>query len=184
MSSARWPADMKAVLLCHMQQVHIASKMPPLFAVGQTVQDAISHATPFLQRQYSSPDDRAKSETVIAFIMDLFEQCCACSFLTPKERRQVVLTSQRAGRKLPSKTAHASKKRRIDEVPPKFASMLSAEYLVRFLASLPLVLEHFQRMAENTKGFAAETLWCRVQTLLEALASFKYFAMEHYLPIV
>jgi hypothetical protein len=180
---------MKAVLLFHMQQVHNASKMPPLYAQGQTVVDAIAACLPAVHRQFPSPDERAKTESVEEFLMDLFEQCCSCSFLTPKERRQVVLVSQHMGRK-PSHAAKAavpaSKKRRTEEhVPSKhYASMLSAEYLVRFLAALPLVLDHFQRMAENTKGFAAETVWSRVQCLLEALVSFRYFAKEEYQPVV
>jgi hypothetical protein len=188
MTSVKWPEAMRSVLLCHMQQVHVGSKMPPLFAQGQTVLDAMTASMAIVHRQFPSPDERAKTECVEEFILDLFEQCCVCSFLTPKERRQVLLVSQRVGRKpLPPKSiVPSSKKRRTeDHVNPKhYSTMLSAEYLVRFLACLPLVLDHFQRMAGNTKGFAAEALWSRVQCLLEALAAFKYFPMELYLPIV
>lgn len=106
-----------------------------------------------------------------AFLLDLFEQACSVSLLTPSER----LTFQiLVGRGL--KMSQSNKKKRIDDSKPQqqqqqlllqhqqqlYSAVLPAEYLLRLLAGLPMLVHHFLVKCggdQSARFFSCESLW-------------------------
>lgn len=88
--------------------------------------------------------------TLSDFLLDLFEQCCMCNLLSLEERRTFQFVT--VGKQTANGRPPAIKKKRTEvdvslvPVPQRltYSSVLTAEYLLRLLAALPILVHHYR----------------------------------------
>ncbi|CUF11360.1 Hypothetical protein, putative [Bodo saltans] len=178
----RWPTSLCDVLAAHMQAVEhpVQPTYPPFggdatgkrgscFVVLRDIFDRLH-----LMHQFSSQHEKLMTEMVFTFIIELMEDSCSKNFLKPREREKFKAAS---AKKHPTHAA-AKRKRKDDDVAvhsvtdvkEHFSSHLPSDYLLRFLAALPLLVDTFM----NFCGGGVETsllgaLWGRVELVLKDL---------------
>lgn len=155
-----WPKKLKQALLHHLKYVQEENKMPslqsqPPFSVHDVLNRAVEQSL-----KPTSKIPPTKLAAIITFILDLFEQSCVNSLLNENERRTfhqlIPMTGLMAANAQTTKgasknqTAAGRKRLRAEElsaVPVEerlyYCTMLPVEYLLRLLASLPLLVSHY-----------------------------------------
>jgi hypothetical protein len=158
-----WPKKLKQALLHHLKHVQEENKMPSLQSQPPfSVHDVLKRAVEQGVKPANTTIPPAKLDATVTFILDLFEQSCVNSLLNEHERRTfhqlVPMTGIMAASNLPTSskgssknhTAAGRKRLRAEElssVPVEerlyYCTMLPVEYLLRLLASLPLLVSHY-----------------------------------------
>lgn len=177
----RWPASLCDLLAAHMQAIEhpVQPTYPPFGsdALGKRGSCYVALRDIFdrfhLMQDLSSQQEKLMSEMVFSFIIELMEDSCSKNFLKPREREKVKFALAKK-----HLTHPASKRKRKDDDPTlaatdvkdHFTSHLPADYLLRFLAALPLLVDTFM----NFCGGGVETsllgaLWGRVELILKDL---------------
>ena len=188
-----WSKSLRGVLEKHINAVRSDSKMPPLSSTsmtsGHSSRAAIDVCFEALRKKdrLASSVTRGITEQSVEFVVDLFEQCCSQSLLTPAERECVTAaTKLRPGK---GTSAPASKKRRVDYSGSIFgrlvySEVLPAEYFLRFLFALPRLLENYQMQTIGSPVVMLEQLWTRVQTMATTLEKFSFYPVSQYAPML
>lgn len=148
------------------------SSAPTIFDFFETHHDAIAAA---MQRRGFDP---SATECCTAFLVGVLEQSCALSFLLSRERRIIALTVRQVEKRLLSKAranVDDTKRRRLDERPAsesRFARVLTLEYLLRLYVSLPMILEHYDKLWNAAMPLhAAAPVWGFVNATMEILSA-------------
>lgn len=185
--SVEWPSRLLLILLQHLERAEdqVSPSMPPL------VEQRINVFSFFIQYTWSLKSELLESGKIvdeeivdccIHFLLELLEQSCADSFLFSKERRLLTLAAAQKEREVkalyggsdPQKT----KKRRFEgqkeSVPCgcvyKFARVLPIEYLLRIVASLSPLLDHYNNLGGcAVPAYSTEPLWTFVNHMLQVL---------------
>lgn len=158
-----WPRKLKQALLDHLKHVQSDLTMPSLqMQPPFNVQDVLNNAAKEVAKK-DVPSERV--QVIVAFLLDLFEQSCVSSLLNENERRTFhelipqpgnVATTTPVVRR--GAVAVSKKRQRIEE--PSLVSVedrlyystnLPVEYLLRLLASLPLLISHYHILCGSTR---------------------------------
>eukprot|EP00758_Cryptobia_borreli_P007941 Tbor_TRINITY_DN5344_c0_g1::TRINITY_DN5344_c0_g1_i1::g.4165::m.4165 len=192
LNKIKWPSSLKLVLSFNFSQVQDESKMPliednPPHTVYSILKSF--HSTINL---YKTPAEQLKVAFIIDFILDLFERCCAgCSLLTAGEKRTLHAILGRRLTNAGAATKPGGKRKRpvpLIEIDVnnslhhrlQYSTVLSVEYLLRILATLPDLVHHYhilcggvsfmeanKRNSSTSKGdFEDSFLWSVVNDLI------------------
>lgn len=176
----RWPISLCELLAAHMQAVEHPHQpsFPPFGDVGKrscyaVLRDVFDRF--HLLKRFSSPHEKNMSEMIFALIIQLMEDSCVKNFLKPREREKLKAAFTRKH----AHTATTRKRGKEDEAnhiagevmdKSHFTAQLPSDYLLRFFAALPLLVDTFL----NFCGGGVETsllgaLWNRVELALKEL---------------
>jgi len=151
----QWPSNLLQMVRRHLDQVEDATmpSIPPMpstamsiFTFFESYRDQLHH-----QMMRDGFDPHATT-CCIAFIIGVLEQSCSLSFLLPRERRIVATTVRQVEKRWASKTREEApelKRRRPEEKAmeePRYARVLTLEYLLRLYVSLPMILQHYDKL--------------------------------------
>jgi hypothetical protein len=172
--SVVWPATLQSQLTAHMQAVEHPETptFPPLGDSRRSCYTLLRDSFDRMNSRLSLQDDqRDYNEMTFSFLIQLLEDCCQKCFLSSRERERLkaLLTGSR-------RHPGVVRKRRDDEnilldgtEKIHFALHLPAEYLLRFLAALPLLIDSFLNFCGGSGMDKAllQGLWERVQLILK-----------------
>lgn len=180
-----WPPKLLEIVQRHLHAVEDEQfpSLPPVYSATDTVYNFfVLHRPRIAAVMESSGIERGVTDCCVNFVVSVLEQACGLSFLLPRERRMVTNAAIQRERRMRGGGgggrgggAHAFKKRRIDEpdhgiVHAKFAHVLTLEYLLRLFISLPLILEHYDKLGGSVlPAFSKRPLWAFVNATLRVL---------------
>lgn len=192
-SRVQWPARLLQVLHSHLEHVEnpfTPSMPPPLeerWSVFSFFQQYSSTIKSELMRSGKIMDEQL-IDCSIFFLLELLEVSCADSFLFPKERRSLNVLAAQKEREIRARAgggdAQKAKKRRFEaqietartECLYKFSRILSLEYLLRIVASLPPLLDHYDFLGGSTvPAYSKEPLWIVINHTLQILDKDPFF---------
>lgn len=195
LQSIQWPPALLLVVRRHLDHVEdaVAPSIPPMPSSSPSIYDFFDSHRDVLENQMrASGFDATATECCIAFLVGVLEQSCSLSFLLSRERRIVAMTVRQVEKRLLSKSRSSSpdaKRRRLDEVAAteaRYARVLTLEYLLRLYVSLPMILEHYDKLGSSTMpGYATAPMWCFVNISLQLLnANSRLFCpITSYVPL-
>lgn len=186
-ASVEWPSRLLLILLQHLERAEdqVSPSMPPLVEQKINVFSFFTLYTWSLKSELLQSGKIVDEEIVdccIHFLLELLEQSCADSFLFSKERRHLALRATQKEREI--RALHGgpdpqkSKKRRFEGQTEivlsgcvyKFARILPLEYLLRIVASLSPLLDHYNNLGGSTlSAYSTEPLWTFVNHMLQVL---------------
>lgn len=191
----QWPPSLLQAVQRHLDHVEdaVAPSIPPMPSSAPTIYDFFESHHDTLERQMRASNfDRGATECCIAFLVGVLEQSCSLSFLLSRERRIIAMTVRQVEKRLSSKArsnAADSKRRRLDEAAAseaRYARVLTLEYLLRLYVSLPMILEHYDKLgSEAMPSCATAPLWCFINASLQLLsANSRLFSpINSYVPL-
>ncbi|KAL7698604.1 hypothetical protein N2W54_007993 [Lotmaria passim] len=177
----QWPPSLLVVVRRHLDRVEdaVAPSIPPMPSSALSIYEFFETYHDELESQMQGSNfDPTVTECCLAFLIGVLEQSCALSFLLSRERRIIAMTVRQVEKRLLSKsrsTGSEAKRRRLDEAPAteaRYARVLTLEYLLRLYVSLPMILEHYNKLSSAAMpGYATAPLWCFVNISLQLLNS-------------
>jgi hypothetical protein len=181
MQGVQWPPSLLHVVRHHLDHVEdaVAPSIPPMPSSAPSIYDFFkSHYDAIDRQMRASNFDSTVTECCIAFVVGVLEQSCSLSFLLSRERRIIAMTVRQVEKRLLSKSRSAapeSKRRRLDEsttTEARYARVLTLEYLLRLYVSLPMILEHYDKLGSATMpSYATAPLWCFINISLQLLSA-------------
>ncbi|CAJ1008047.1 hypothetical protein Q4I28_003360 [Leishmania naiffi] len=176
-----WPPSLLYTVKRHLDHVEDAVRpsIPPMPSSAPTIYDFFEvHHDAIGGEMRRSGFDAAITECCTAFLMGVLEQSCSLSFLLSRERRIIAMTVRQVEKRLLSKgrsNVMDSKRRRLDEKAasePRYARVLTLEYLLRLYVSLPMILEHYNKLGSaSMPSYATAPLWCFINITMRILSS-------------
>jgi hypothetical protein len=154
-----WPPRLKRALA--QQKERAATADPPVAQLEPpgfvSVADVLTRCHNYLNVRFPSVEDRETTQFLLFFLLDLFECGCAAQLLTENEKAVL------------SKKARKKKKRDEQTLVPEmsYAPVVPVDYLLRLLATLPRVLQHYSALYGGVGPAAYHGLADRVNALLE-----------------
>ncbi|KPA75424.1 hypothetical protein ABB37_08692 [Leptomonas pyrrhocoris] len=180
MQGVQWPPSLLLVVRRHLEHVEdaVAPSIPPMPSSSPSIYEFFeSHRDALEGEMRTCSYDPTVTECCIAFLIGVLEQACALSFLLSRERRIIAMTVRQVEKRLSkSRTAAPeTKRRRLDEAAAtesRYARVLTLEYLLRLYVSLPMILEHYDKLGSAAMpGYATAPLWCFINISLRLLSS-------------
>ena len=143
---ASWPAFLQGKYRAHLAKFNatgFASKadLQPSVRSISVMEAVMRVRTAMRKGNAEDPSENDRDDCFVCFVLDGFEACCSCSLLTSSERQ--LMTGP------PKKVRVASRKARNEDditylqSTSIFARELDAVFLLRFMASLPTMLSHY-----------------------------------------
>ncbi|KPI85632.1 hypothetical protein ABL78_5313 [Leptomonas seymouri] len=191
----QWPPSLLLVVRRHLDHVEdaVTPSIPPMPSSAPTIYEFFESHRDALESQMRARNyDRAATECCIAFLIGVLEQSCALSFLLSRERRIIAMTVRQVEKRLLSKSRSAvpeTKRRRLDEAAAtdaRYARVLTLEYLLRLYVSLPMILEHYDKLGSAAMpSYATAPLWCFINVSLQLLSSDSrlFSSITSYVPL-
>ncbi|GET88064.1 hypothetical protein, conserved [Leishmania tarentolae] len=181
LQGVEWPPSLLRTVKRHLDHVEDAVRpsIPPMPSSAVTIYDFFeSHHDAIEAQMRGSGFDAAMTECCTAFIMGVLEQSCSLSFLLSRERRIISMTVRQVEKRLLSKERSnvlGSKRRRLDEratSEPRYARVLTLEYLLRLYVSLPMILEHYDKLGSmRMPSYATAPLCCFINITMQILSA-------------
>ncbi|KAG5479932.1 hypothetical protein LSCM1_06350 [Leishmania martiniquensis] len=190
-----WPPSLLRTVKRHLDYVEDAVRpsIPPMPSSAPTIYDFFeAHHDAIAGQMLRSGFDAAMTECCRAFLLGVLEQSCSLSFLLSRERRIIAMTVRQVEKRLLSKARSNmidSKRRRLDErstSEPRYARVLTLEYLLRLYVSLPMILEHYDKLGSACMpSYATAPLWCFINITMQILnADSRFFSpITEYVPL-
>ncbi|KAG5506375.1 hypothetical protein JKF63_05878 [Porcisia hertigi] len=190
-----WPSGLLLTVKRHLDNVEdaVSPSIPPMPSSAPSIYDFFeTHHDVIEGQMLHNGFDAAVTECCIAFLIGVLEQSCSLSFLLSRERRIIAMTVRQVEKRLLSKVRSStidSKRRRLDEKAtnePRYARVLTLEYLLRLYVSLPMILEHYDKLGSARMPlYATAPLWCFIKITMQILsADSRFFApITEYVPL-
>ncbi|KAG5480643.1 hypothetical protein CUR178_05777 [Leishmania enriettii] len=195
LQGVQWPPSLLCTVKRHLDHVEdaVRPRIPPMPSLAPTIHEFFeTHHEAIACQMERSGFDAAMTECCTAFLMGVLEQSCSLSFLLSRERRIIAMTVRQVEKRLLSK-AHSnmldSKRRRLDEGSmngPRYARVLTLEYLLRLYVSLPMILEHYDKLGgARMPSYATAPLWCFINITMQILSadSRLFSPITEYVPL-
>lgn len=178
----QWPPSLLQVVQRHLDHVEdaVAPSIPPMPSAAPSIYDFFdSHRDAIESQMQARNFDKAVTACCIAFLIGVLEQSCSLSFLLSRERRIIAMTVRQVEKRLMVSKARTSaadsKRRRLEEAASteaRYAHVLTLEYLLRLYVSLPMILEHYDKLGSAAMPVCATApLWCFINVTLQLLNS-------------
>ncbi|KAK7199063.1 hypothetical protein NESM_000875000 [Novymonas esmeraldas] len=178
----QWPPSLLVTVRRHLDRVEdaVAPSIPPMPSSAPTIYDFFcdTHRAAIEERMRGVGYEAAVTECCVAFLVGVLEQSCSLSFLLTRERRIITMMVRHVEKRLLSKArapVQDARRRRVEETAesePRYARVLTLEYLLRLYVSLPMILEHYDKLGSaSMPSYATAPLWCFVSITMELLSA-------------
>lgn len=175
----QWPPNLLHMVRRHLDHVEDATapSIPPMPSSAMSIFTFFESYREQLQHQMCRDGfDPHATDCCIAFIIGVLEQSCSLSFLLPRERRIVATTVRQVEKRWTSKSREEApelkrrkwEERAVDE--PRYARVLTLEYLLRLYVSLPMILQHYDKLGSSAMpAYSTYPLWHFINLTLSLL---------------
>lgn len=181
-----WPERLLTIVREHLESVENpdAPAIPPLLQTGLvTIGQFFDDNEAELERRLVAAGLTLDTiEFCAGFAIEVLEHACQLSFLTPRERRTVGAAvrqlEKRTGLVSKPRGGRAASKRNRGENGngdpadggAKYCRVLGLEYLLRFFISMPLILDHYDKLGGSAiPAFSKQPLWLFASETLRLL---------------